>query len=604
MRIYGKILLNHNILGKVVHNMTKENTQMNKTNVKVGKKKAEKVGFFSSIRFQILSLLIISLIAISVVSYLSLVPGFQSMFLETTEHYMTDSASLTGHGIDRELALSTWEEIMSPEALGLVAADVKVSELETSYCYVVSADGTMLYHPTADKIGQPVENDAVKALLEGLKAGKRPDPEVIKYDFKGVRKYAAYYIGENSDFIVIVSADEDDVLEEINGFVRKDIIYCISSLLFFVIAGFIIITQFTRPIIQLAGRVQVLANMDFRMDEKVVKLAKRKDETGAIVRAIAHMRGELVKVIENITAQSAEVYQAAQGMNDSSTHIIESVDNVEKAVSEIAQGATSQAQETQTATENIILMGNMIEDTNSQIEELRSSAGDMRSSAQKALEILGELNEINDQTKGAIQVIYDQTNTTNSSAMKIKEATDIITDIAEETNLLSLNASIEAARAGEQGRGFAVVASQIQKLAEQSNESARQIAGIIDELISDSEKSVETMEEVRSVIAKQDEYVANTETSFHEVNQGIEKSIDVVRTIASKTQELDGARVRVVDIVQNLTAIAEENAASTEETSASTVEVSNTMKNMAEEAQRLTHIANDMEDRVKIFVLE
>lgn len=191
------------------------------------------------------------------------------------------------------------------------------------------------------------------------------------------------------------------------------------------------------------------------------------------------------------------------------------------------------------------------------------SARAMRSAGENAMKILDELNKINQQTKDAISVIYEQTNTTNTSAMKIKEATDIITDIAEETNLLSLNASIEAARAGEQGRGFAVVASQIQKLAEQSNESARQIALIIDELISDSEKSVETMEEVKEVIGKQDEYVSNTESSFRDVNDGIAKSIDGIRTIAAKTKDLDGARVKVVDVVQNLTAIAEENAAST-----------------------------------------
>lgn len=344
--------------------------------------------------------------------------------------------------------------------------------------------------------------------------------------------------------------------------------------------------------------------MDFRKDEVLIKLAKRKDETGSMARALAHMRGELVKVIDNITQQSGEVYQASQTMNESSQHIIESVDNVEKAVSEIAQGATSQAQETQTATEHIILMGNMIEETNTEIEELRSSARGMRSSSEKAIEILEQLNQINNQTKDAIEVIYNQTNTTNSSAMKIKEATDVITDIAEETNLLSLNASIEAARAGEQGRGFAVVASQIQKLAEQSNESAKLIAGIINELISDSEKTVETMEEVKTVIQKQDEYVANTENSFYEVNDGIQKSIDGIRIITTKTQELDGARVKVVDIVQNLTAIAEENAASTEETSASTVEVGNVMKNMADEAQHLSKIANNMEDSVKIFVLD
>ena len=249
-------------------------------------------------------------------------------------------------------------------------------------------------------------------------------------------------------------------------------------------------------------------------------------------------------------------------------------------------------------------MGNMIEETNNEIEDLRNSARAMRSAGENAMKILDELNKINQQTKDAISVIYEQTNTTNTSAMKIKEATDIITDIAEETNLLSLNASIEAARAGEQGRGFAVVASQIQKLAEQSNESARQIALIIDELISDSEKSVETMEEVKEVIGKQDEYVSNTESSFRDVNDGIAKSIDGIRTIAAKTKDLDGARVKVVDVVQNLTAIAEENAASTEETSASAAEVGNTIGNVAQEAKHLNVIANDLEENIKVFVMD
>lgn len=217
--------------------MTKDKIrQQNVTINQEGGMIGQGVKFFSSMRFRILLLLIISLIAISTVSYMALVPGFQEIFLETTEHYMTDSASLTGHGLDRELALSSWDEIMNSESLGNMAEDVSVTGLDTSYCYVVSDDGTMLYHPTADKIGEPVENDAVKSLLEGLKSGKHPDPAVIKYDFRGVQKYAAYYIGENSDFIVIVSADEDEVLEQINGFVRQDIIDCVISLLLFVIA--------------------------------------------------------------------------------------------------------------------------------------------------------------------------------------------------------------------------------------------------------------------------------------------------------------------------------------------------------------------------------
>ena len=331
--------------------------------------------------------------------------------------------------------------------------------------------------------------------------------------------------------------------------------YMFAALLLFLIAAYFLIAMFVDPIIRISRNVGAMADMDFRDDGVLNLLGKKKDE-------------------------------------------------VDKAISEIAQGATSQAQETQTATENVILMGNMIEETNNEIEDLRNSARAMRSAGENAMKILDELNKINQQTKDAISVIYEQTNTTNTSAMKIKEATDIITDIAEETNLLSLNASIEAARAGEQGRGFAVVASQIQKLAEQSNESARQIALIIDELISDSEKSVETMEEVKEVIGKQDEYVSNTESSFRDVNDGIAKSIDGIRTIAAKTKDLDGARVKVVDVVQNLTAIAEENAASTEETSASAAEVGNTIGNVAQEAKHLNVIANDLEENIKVFVMD
>lgn len=564
----------------------------------------EKVGFFQSMRFQLLLFVVVALAAMSVVSFMSLVPGFRKILISNTENYLTDSAALTGHGIDRELALSTWDEVMNTEALAEVVGNVSVKGLDSSYCYLVSADGTMLYHPTADKIGQPVENEAVKSLLTGLEKGEHPDPAVIKYDFRGTMKYAAYYIGENSDFIVIVSADESEVLEDVNAFAKKDIIYSVIALLIFIVIGFMMITWFITPIVKLSGRVHTLADMDFRADQKLAALGKRRDETGSMARALTHMRQELVGVVNGITAQSKELYEASNNMSASAAHTTESVDNVEKAISEIAQGATSQAQETQTATENVILMGNMIEETNTEIEELRNSARGMRSSAEKALGILKQLNEVNNQTKAAIGTIYEQTNTTNASALKIKEATDIITDIAEETNLLSLNASIEAARAGEQGRGFAVVASQIQKLAEQSNESARQIGDIINQLMADSEKSVDTMRDVKEVIDRQDEYVANTEGSFKEVNEGIQKSIDGIRTIASKTEQLDQARVKVVDVVQNLTAIAEENAASTEETSASAVEVGNTMSEMADEAKKLSEIANKMEENVRVFVVD
>jgi methyl-accepting chemotaxis protein len=249
-------------------------------------------------------------------------------------------------------------------------------------------------------------------------------------------------------------------------------------------------------------------------------------------------------------------------------------------------------------------MGNMIEEANEEVEKLNDNAKTMRDASSSAMVILEELSAVNQKTKEAMRDIDGQINVTNESAMKIKAATDIITDIAEETNLLSLNASIEAARAGEQGRGFAIVAGQIQKLAEQSNESARKIEEVINVLIEESQKSVETMEEVRGVIEKQNENVESTQDAFTNVNRGIDSSIEGIQAIAEKTAKLDEARAKVVDVVQNLTTIAQENASGTEETSSSAAEVGAVMNTIAENAQELNNIAREMEASVKRFIIE
>mgnify|MGYP005931380057 CR=1 FL=1 len=195
----------------------------------------------------------------------------------------------------------------------------------------------------------------------------------------------------------------------------------------------------------------------------------------------------------------------------------------------------------------------------------------------------------------------------SNAAEQLQTANDKVKQIdgfSKRQNILALNASIEAARAGEQGRGFAVVAAQIQKLAEQSNESARQIEAIINTLIEESEKSVDTMKNVKEVIDKQDVNVTNTQDAFNKVKDGIDRSVEGIREIAKRTAGLDEARIKVVDIVQNLTAIAEENAASTEETSASAEEVNAVISNIAANANNLHEIAVSLEDCVKMFIIE
>lgn len=225
----------------------------------------------------------------------------------------------------------------------------------------------------------------------------------------------------------------------------------------------------------------------------------------------------------------------------------------------------------------------------------------MEESGNVAKQALAELGAINRKASDSIDVIYEQTNTTNESALKIKDATSLIASIADETNLLSLNASIEAARAGDAGKGFAVVASQIQKLAEQSNDSAKQIEEIIQTLLKDSETAVQTMEEVREIMRQQNEKVQQASEVFETVNRGVETSIHGMADVQQQNEKIDTARSNIVDTVQSLSAIAEENAATTEETSAAMTEIGAVIQQISQNAQDLEKIAEVLDSSMQQF---
>ncbi|MBO5112378.1 MAG: cache domain-containing protein [Lachnospiraceae bacterium] len=328
---------------------------------------------------------------------------------------------------------------------------------------------------------------------------------------------------------------------------------------------------------------------------------KRKDEVGRISRSIMTLKTELMEIIGNIKDQGKALSDSSVYLSEKAETSADHIGQVERAVEEIAQGATGQAEETQKATENVIIMGNMIEETTDEIDAMNENAKLIKQLGQTAIDTLKDLQTINQRTKESIDIIYEQTNTTNSSAQKIKEATALITDIAEETNLLSLNASIEAARAGEQGRGFAVVAAQIQKLAEQSNESARQIEEIITSLLADSEKAVDTMEEVKDIMGQQNDNVMKTDEQVNQVLGQVDQAIEAIGRVAVKTEKLNEARINVTDTVQNLTAVAQENAASTQQSAASVNQVSEIIQEIAESAKQLTDIAEKLDKDMALF---
>lgn len=554
-----------------------------------------------SVKTKLVGGMVVAMAIMSICLSVVLIRNLRIPMMELNQSYLYDLVVAYEDKIESSIELQGYNTATNYAILSSSLEGVGLEGVESSYAYLVSGEGTMLYHPTRDKVGQPVENAVVKDVVAQIAAGNVPEPAVVEYDFNGVTKYAAYAVTERGHCILVVSADKDDLMSTVH---RVTVTGTVSTIIMVIIASviaYLFVGKIIKPILQVTNVVGRLAHMDFSEIEGQDRLTARADETGQMSRAVAELRRQLVDVVDELRKQSTQLFEASDLLNANASETATTVEQVEKAVSEISEGATSQADETQKATENVILMGNMVEETTRQVEELTDNANAMRKSSEDAFATLKGLEEINDQAREAIDVIYEQTNTTNESAMKIREATTLITSIAEETNLLSLNASIEAARAGEQGRGFAVVASQIQKLAEQSNDSARQIETIIDSLIADSQKSVETMEDVKRIMESQNESVGRTNESFIQVREGITQSLDGVNLIADKTRRLDEARVNVVDVVQNLTAIAEENAASTEETSASVTEVSTIVYSISENANKLKDIAEHLEQSMSIF---
>ena len=584
-------------MGNVKKAATKPKREKNLQKKSSGK--SAKTGFFSSIKSKIVMLLTGSIFVGIVLSIVLIIPSVRNNTMTLTKDYMDDITSAYGRVLDQNINISVM--YLYADRLENLVGGVGLEGMDSSYFYVTSADGTILYHPDQSKIGTMAESSVIQDVVTQLGNGNIPDPAVKQYKYHGTQKYASYYVAGNGKAILLLTADKSEVMASVNKAFYTAIGAGIFIIVLLGIVGYLITAKLTRPILQVTTLINRLADMDFQEDAKTIKISKRSDECGTMAKALLALRESLVQVVTDIKNQSALLYETSAQLTGSANTTSGTVQNVEQAVSEIASGATNQAQETQKATEDIVLMGTMVEDTNSQVSALHNAADAIKESSDTANNTLQELDLINKKAIDSINVIYEQTHTTNESALKIKEATTLIASIADETNLLSLNASIEAARAGEAGRGFAVVASQIQKLAEQSNDSARQIDEVIYALLEDSEKAVKTMDEVKTIMEQQSENVSKAGTVFSQVETGITESINGIAQIADRTNKLNSTRSGIVDVVQNLTAIAEENAASTEETSAAVIEVANVMQEISDHAAELQNIASTLEKNISIF---
>lgn len=394
---------------------------------------------------------------------------------------------------------------------------------------------------------------------------------------------------------------------ELRASARKIIgIVIISAIIIIILTIFLfnnISSGITKPIEVVTKIISKQANLDFSFDLKIeaLKYLNRKDEIGKMLNSLERMQ-ENVKGFVQKTADVTEQFAiSSEELNAISCQSSKSADEVAITIEEIANGANEQAKDNEKAVAEIKKMGQLIIDERNHIEKLNQSTNfvsQCKDEGVKAVQQLVQKSIENNRIVGEIGKIVTNT---NNEAQKIQSASHMIKSIANQTNLLALNAAIEAARAGESGRGFAVVAEEIRQLAEQSDNFAKQIITVIEELSAKTQSGVIKIQEVEEIVDDQKYSVDVTDEKFSQIAAAMQIMQKMLISLDVSSEEMESNRDRVINIIENLFAVSEENAAGTEEASAAIEEQTASMEQIANSSEALAKLAEEMNQSISRF---
>lgn len=556
--------------------------------------KTKKRGTFAA---KIIVMVILAVIVSNVICMVFILESSKKQITDSTKHTMVDVINTTSKIVENEISNADTEDLDYDEYAKSLS-DVKLEGMDSSYVYVVKNDGTMLYHPTKEKVGQPVENAVIKGVVQQLQDGKKPGTTVVEYDFNGTTKYSAYTILNNEN-ILVLTADESEALAGITTVTGVAVGIIAIVVLIAIIISFIMGRRLMRPLVKASTIIEDVANGNIEADFSGVK--ESNDEIGLIIGKMKELTQSLGSIVGKIRNSSDTMSSNSYELNDTSSQTLAANNEISKAVEDVAEGSTGMAASISKINENLLEMSNETKDINASVDEIKNQTTAVQDSSKIMNDKIKSMQDSSHKMDEGISAISKRIETVNTTVDKVSNIVSVIEEISSETNLLSLNASIEAARAGDAGKGFAVVAQEIRVLSDNTNTELENIKQIISSLVEECRYCVQASGTIVEDNAKQKEEIKAVLDEFGSLDEQIQKTAEK----ADEIEELVTAMIELNDDItkssNSLTDVSAANAAATEEMNANIEELNAMMHGVSEMAEHMNNESDGLKEALSFF---
>lgn len=556
--------------------------------------KTKKRGTFAA---KIIVMVILAVIVSNVICMVFILESSKKQITDSVKHTMVDVVNTTSKIMENEISNSGVDDL-DYDGYANNLSDVKLEGMDSAYMYVVQNDGTMLYHPTKEKVGQPVENAVIKGVVQQLQDGKKPGTTVVEYDFNGTTKYSAYTILNNEN-ILVLTADESEALAGITTVTGVAVGIIAIVVIIAIIISFIMGRRLMRPLVKVSTIIEDVANGNIEADFSVVK--ESNDEIGLIIEKMKELTQSLGSIVGKIRNSSDTMSSNSYELNDTSSQTLAANNEISKAVEDVAEGSTGMAASISKINENLLEMSNETKDINASVDEIKNQTVAVQDSSKIMNDKIKSMQDSSHKMDEGISAISKRIETVNTTVDKVSNIVSVIEEISSETNLLSLNASIEAARAGDAGKGFAVVAQEIRVLSDNTNTELENIKQIISSLVEECRYCVQASGTIVEDNAKQKEEIKAVLDEFGSLDEQIQKTAEK----ADEIEELVTAMIELNDDItkssNSLTDVSAANAAATEEMNANIEELNAMMHGVSEMAGHMNDESDGLKKALSFF---